>query len=144
MKISYTDDFPPLRVHGLHWLSPAHGPGPDHIGLVSYQTETLDEQFLCALWCRGSCIIVALEIIDKTRTKEEVEEVSHLCGWLLHTLRWALVEKELRCEDESVPLDEGDEEDDVEWRLDVYRQVMTSSVRKAIRTPSGADMMCIT
>jgi hypothetical protein len=142
MTVKYIDDFPPLRVGGLHWLSPAHGPDPDHIGLVSYQSRTLNEQFLCALWCRGDDIIVALEIIEKKRSKEEEEEASHICGWILQTFRWTLDEVELVCGDEAVPL-EGDEEDE-EWRLDVYRQVMTSSVEKAIKTPSGADMMSIT
>lgn len=140
--VKYIDDFPPIRVSGLHWLSSAHGPPPDHIGLVSYQTETLDEQFLCALWSQRNDIIVALEIIDKKRTKEEEDEASHICGWLLQTLRWTLVEDELICGDEVVPIEDG--EDDDEWRLDVYRQVIVSSVKKAVRTPSGADMMFVT
>ena len=141
--VKYIDDFPPIKLGGLHWLSPAHGPLPDHIGLVSYQTGTLDEQFLCALWSRADDIIVALEIIDKKRTKEEEDEASHICGWMLQTLRWTMVDGELTCEGEAVPLEEG-EEDEEEWRLDVYRQVSVSSVRKAVRTPSGADMMFVT
>lgn len=136
MFLSYIQDFSPECSNGLNWLSRAHGPSPDHVGVVSYEDHKIYELFICAIWPRRKDIVVALEIVDKKRTKREEEITSHLCGWILHSLRWTVtMDGKLHCGDEVINVSEGDE-----WRQKLYREISLHSVEIAIATPSGADL----
>lgn len=134
--IEYREDVPWTRLVGEHWLSPAYQPTPPHMGIVSYQEEDLDEEFLCAGWYGKRSVIVAMEMVDRSRPKEMEERVARICGWILQTFRWNLHGPYFMCRKKWIF-------DDCGYGKEMFRKLMTSSVELAIMTPSGADMIAL-
>jgi hypothetical protein len=132
--LEYHCDLPTDRQGG--WLSPDHGPLPDHVGMVNYE----DEQYLCALWARRS-VYVALELRERERTPEEEAWVlKNLRGWILQTYCWSpdKGDRYLICDGHrpyEVPPAPARREEDVLWQKEIYRDLMVRSVMIATSTP---------
>lgn len=147
--VHYLIDLPPdnpefivkQRTRHEHWLEPKYGPPPDHVGLLEYGAEDV----VCALWMGANYCIVALEIPDRRRTKEEtVWLLQNTRGWILQTRRWVEEDGVFRLggDGAEVALVDFDTEDD-KWREKIYREIMVQTTELVMKTPIGADMQSL-
>lgn len=134
--IEYVTDESDTPLPGEHWLSPAYQPLPVHTGVVSYRDGDLWEEFLCAGWYGMRNVIIALEMMDRRRTKELELQAARICGWILQTFRWSLHGPYFMCRKKWIL-------DDCGYGKEMFRKLMTGSVELAIMTPSGADMAAL-
>lgn len=149
-QVRYLEDLPiddpsilaRSKTRHEHWLEPCHGPPPDHLGRLEYGPEDV----ICALWMDRWCCMVAFDIPHRHRTpEEEAWLLKNTRGWILQTRRW-------RADDDGVfRLGNGeaevalvDFEEDGEWRLRIYREIMVMTVASVMETPIGANTQSLT
>lgn len=111
-KITYLEDAPVGSPKGDHWLSLAHGPAPDFIGLIRYKDQMVSELYRGAVWISADCFFVVIEMAERDRPYGEEEWVrKFLHGWIAQTYRWRPVEDGYACEDLLVEDPEEGHED---------------------------------
>lgn len=139
MDIEYLGDLP-IAGYGEwtsksleDWVHPEHGPLPDSLSLVGCKGE----DFRVAMW--GSpetdCVIAVVEMLDRSRTKEEQDNADTMRGQVLFTIRWTVDEDTIECWNRKFrrPADAGRGE--AEWTQRTIQALAIESVRVAATTP---------
>lgn len=136
MQPTYETDLPIrqlwLRKEFLDWLHPEHGPLPDYMG----QVDCCGEKFRCVLWLRGKIVVVALEMLERSRYPDEELNARLMRGTILQTFRWRWSEEGFHGyrRQVTVPPDPGNDEI---WMAQIAEELMLESVHIAATSCSG-------
>jgi hypothetical protein len=124
----------------LDWLHPCHGPLPDKVGIIEFESY----EYCVALWCATGSIVTMTELVDYSNVRDSWQELAKKKGWIVNSLRWSCDLFGFSCTSSAAevlvkPLENDANEN--EWMDSYFRRIMMMSVEITASMPLGCPVL---